>query len=183
MGFKESLIKVIRNILNTSGSAKASVCVGILAYIFHFTGLISDRWLQGESSSNNHQGLWEYCQESNGYECCTYHIKGSGRPEYIQITIVFMIFGILAATVALIASCKMLASEISRIPKCGFSTVFYILAASCLLIAALIYGTQYQYHDLTKGNNLHVSFGLTVVAMCLYLIAALLIMCCFLDGV
>lgn len=183
MGFKESLINVIRNISNASGSVKASVCVGTLAYIFHFTGIISDRWLQGGTSSNNHQGLWNFCQDSNGYECCstiTDHVNeiGSSRPEYIVATIVFIIFGILAATVALIASCKELASEISSTPKCGFFTVFFILAAFFLLIAVSVYGGQYQYYDLTKDNNLHVSFGLTVVAMFLYIIAAVFITCC-----
>lgn len=43
-------------------------------------------------------------------------------------------------------------------------------SAVILLVAVCVYGVQYQYFDLTKDSTLHISFGLTVVAMVAYAI-------------
>lgn len=74
--------------------------------------------------------------------------------EYIVATIVFIIFGILAATGALISSCQQLTSgEFSFAPRCRAFTIFYILAGKspkfpieqnfvCCLFPNLDYSSQ-----------------------------------------
>lgn len=98
MGWSNELKTALRNISNAKTGKIVSVVVGSLGFCCHLAGIVSDKWLVGASASNftySNQGLWEFCNVSSGYKCCSRlsdHLNeiGSSKPgkyKYISVYI------------------------------------------------------------------------------------------------
>ncbi|XP_052761373.1 uncharacterized protein LOC128204072 isoform X5 [Mya arenaria] len=143
---------------------KVVFILSILGVILQLVGFATPYWNNYPSS---HRGLWKACHETfHGSQCGSYY----GEPGWLKATQAFETLGFIAAVAALILIVLYVFVPATSGKRIVFilSMVACFIAAGCILLGIIIYGTKMDY-------NLSWSFALCCIAGIIFAVAGLLL--------
>ncbi|KAK3086501.1 hypothetical protein FSP39_019305 [Pinctada imbricata] len=187
MACRERVVEIIKAPGISSGSYKAALVLLPINLFLFLLSFSSNHWLTssaiyntyGMNYTSRHQGLWRYCQETSGVQCCGYindviSLHHHSVPPYLNATRSFMVIGLFTQIFCLVS---VLASVIQLVLLI-FSLVYMLfISAFSLFLSMTIYGGAYSDSDWTSQYSLSWSFSFCVISGFAYLITAVIFVC------